>query len=292
MSSIHRIAVLMGVCLGVGCYLANPEDTASPVSEDDSVSDINGSGTGAVPEGRDVFENNDFTIYWEHYDVWEQGACTRIQLKNEGREVRGWEMVVDLSEDVTSWLDAGGAFMWLVGDQILIEQEDDAGFEPWERASMYYCAEPAVLIEDVVVTFREADDGDGWSGDDSSGDATDADDAPVFTGSESFTTEAGYPVVWTYETYMVSDYACMNITLANGADEALSFISFTTQMSNTTEFVEPVGGAPLVDSSSVLTFVFDDGAVADPGASVGGRVCMTPMARPVGLLDVVVQPSM
>lgn len=290
MSIICRSAFVTGAVVFSGCYLANTEQEVAPVQEgDDSAFQIDGSSSGPVPEGRGIIEDNGFKIYWEHYEVWEQGACTAIRLKNEGREVRGWEMVVDLSEDVTRWLDAGGAFMWLVDDQIFVEQEDYSDFDPWERADMFYCAEPAVLIDDVSVTFRESGDDDERSGDDSS---DDDDDDVAFEGSELFTTEEGYPVLWTYETYSVADYACMNMALENRSDTPLEFVSFTAQMSNTTEFVEPEGGAPLVDRSSVLTFVMDPGAIAEPSGSVEARVCMTPLARPLALLDVVAQSSM
>jgi len=290
MPMTDRLALLVSWTVCGGCYMAGGEE---PVIEESGLSESgdggsSGSSSGPVPAGRDIIEDNGFKIYWEHYEVWEQGACTRIRLKNEGREVRGWEMTVDLSEDVTSWLDSGGAFMWLVDDQIFVEQEDYSAFDTWESVEMYYCAEPAVLIDDATVTFREGATDDGWAGDGSDA----ADDASTFAGEVSYTTEGGFPVVWSYAAYNVADYTCMDVDLENGSEVALEVISFTAQMSHTTSYVDYQGGAPIDESSSLLTFLFDSGSVAEPGARVSGRVCMTPLARPVELLDVVVRPAM
>jgi hypothetical protein len=295
MSMTKHLASLVFVTVCAGCYMAGED---APVVEESGLSEggdggTSGSSPGPVPAGRDIIEDNGFKVYWEHYEVWEQGACTRIRLKNEGREVRGWEMTVDLSEDVTNWLESGGAFMWLVDDQIVIEQEGYADFDPWESVDMYYCAEPAVLIDDASVTFREGATDDGWEADDDDDDDDDdSDAASTFEGEVPYTTEAGYPVVWSYAAYSVADYTCMDVALTNGAEVALEFISFTAQMSNTTTYVNAEGGAPIDETSSRLTFLFDGGSVAEPGSQVSGRVCMTPLSRPVELLDVVVRPAM
>ena len=285
MPMMERLAGLVCVTAFSGCYTASegePGGEESGLSESGDGSSA-GSSSGPVPAGRGIVEDNGFKIYWEHYEVWDQGACTRIRLKNEGRQVRGWSMTVDLSEDIVSWLDAGGAFMWLVDDQIFIEQEDYTDFAPWESVEMYYCAEPAVLIDDVSVTFQEesTDDGDG-----------DASDASTFEGEVPWITETGHSVVWSYTAYHVADYTCMDVALENRSDVALEFISFTAQMSNTTSYVDVQGGAPIDETSSLLTFLFDIGAVAEPASQVAGRVCMTPVARPVELLDVVARPAM
>ena len=217
MSIIRRSAFVVGTVMFSGCYLANTEQAVAPVEEDEeSAFEIDGSSSGPVPEGRGIIEDNGFKIYWEHYEVWEQGACTAIRLKNEGREVRGWEMVVDLSEDVTRWLDAG-AFMWLVDDQIFIEQEDYPTSTLGTRRHVLLrraCGLDRRCLRDVSGVGRRR-----WVERDDSSD--DDDDDVAFEGSELFTTEEGYPVLWNYETYSVADYACMNMALENRSDTPL-----------------------------------------------------------------------
>ena len=167
MPMTERLAGLVVVMAVSGCYSAT--EGGAVVEESGLLESGDGGSSGSslepVPVGRGLLEDNDFQIDWEHYEVWEEGACTRIHLQNEGRAVRGWQMAADLSEEITNWLDSGGAFMWLAEDRIFIEQEDDTELESWQSTSMYYCAEPAVLIEDVSVTFREGTPDDGWEGD-------------------------------------------------------------------------------------------------------------------------------
>lgn len=283
-----RLLRLIGSLLPVlatGCYMA-AVDTAAPQGTDtDPASSSNsGSTTGQVEGARGILEHNDFKLYWEHYDGWEQGACTRLRLKNEGGDVQGWELDLTLSASITTWIDAGGAFMWLVDDHLTIEQEQLATFSTWESVEMYYCAEPAVELEGFTAAWQS---GDRSSSPDDTGSGSTTGDAelPTLEGELPFTSDGG-SALFSWESYATGSYTCLNFAMTNTTDTPAAIVSFDVQLSNATEFVYETGGAVLERNTDTLSFLFDQRDALEPGAARSGRVCMVAMAQPVAVLDV------
>jgi|GEM_PF-4678041 len=288
MPSFFRLAAVLPLVWSTGCYMAANDavDSASTSGLSSSSGGESGSATGPVTGERGIIEHDGFKLYWEHYDAWEQGACTRLRLKNEGGEVRGWEMTVDLSDDITNWIDSGGAFMWLVDDQITVEQEDYSDFDAWESVEMYYCAEPAAEVNDFTITWREGEDRDGGSTGGGSGD-DDPVDLPSLDGELDYVHADGRSVTFHYEGYENEGYTCLNFDVENTHDAPLVVRSITTELSNDTEFVYFTGGTVIDTDSDELAFVFDDPTELEPGESVSGRACMTLMAEPTSVSRVV-----
>ena len=64
MSIIRRSAFVVGTVMFSGCYLANTEQAAAPVEEEEeSAFEIDGSSSGPVPEGRGIIEYNGFRLF-------------------------------------------------------------------------------------------------------------------------------------------------------------------------------------------------------------------------------------
>jgi hypothetical protein len=298
MQNVLRLAtvapLLFASALASGCYMAatdTVEESASGVSANTG-SDSTGSSTGVIPEGHGILESSGFKLYWEHYDAWEQGACTRMRLKNEGGEVRGWEMHVELSEDLIQVFDYGGAYFWLGNsdDELSIEQSDYSDFDNWESVEMYYCAEPAVDIDAFTITWNEGEARPTDSTpDDDSVDDGDA-DAEV-EGSKVVTTASGHEVEWSFTSYATGTYACTDFAIQNDSDTALDILNVQVQMSGTASFVEPEGGEVIPTVSDTMNFTFNPVESTDPGDSVEGRVCTTPATVPIGTPVVRVEES-
>lgn len=284
MHSFIRLAAVTTLLGATGCYMAGDDDLVDGSTEglSEAGGGDNGSATGPVSGGRDIIEADGFKLYWEHYDAWEQGACTRLRLKNEGGEVRGWEMNLQLSENVTDWIDSGGAFMWLVDDQLTVEQEDFSDFESWESVEMYFCAEPAVEIDDFQITWREGED----RGPDVD-ETEEEEELPSVSGTLEFDQGDGHSAALTYESYVNGGYTCLNFDVENTSEGPAAIFGFDLQLSNRTDFVYASEGIVVEDSSDTLSFIFDDRSVLEVGEKTEGRVCMTAMAEPEELASVI-----
>ena len=283
--SLALVLPLVGV-LASGCYSVSEttDDTGASAEGLTGSGGSGGSSTGPVTGERGILQADGFKLYWEHYDAWEQGACTRLRLKNEGGEVAGWSMTIDLSDDITNWIDSGGAFMWLVDDQLLVEQDDFDDFESWESAEMYFCAEPAVELDHFDITYQSSEDRGSSGGSDGGSDA-DPDDLPGFSGTMDYTDADGRAARLTYESWITADLSCVDFEVENRSRTPLVIEGFRLALSNDTDVLLHEGGTPAESPADELDYVLDAREATDPGESASARVCMSPLARPTSLLD-------
>jgi len=281
-----------------GCYMAQEAGVDSAVEGlQGAPSDEAMSANGPLEGARGVLEANGMKLYWQHYSMWEGGACTNLRLKNEGAAVRGWQMMIEASEGMTYWADDGGAFFFPDGQTIWVEAENNTGLDSFDSVEMYYCAEPAAELTAMEIWWREGggelDDG-GDDGDDGGGGGDDGggDDLPGgFSGIMDYTDGNGNSARLSYATWITSSVTCVDFEVENTGVRSVVIERFTIDFDDDIEIHLREGGEVFQDQPDEVTVVFPEGRESDPGDHVGARVCMDPLARPDRLEEMVLTPA-
>ena len=80
--STHLLATMLGTLLpSTGCYMPQ-EGELTPTSEgieSDSQAGEGDSYTGSLDGGRGIMHSDGFKLFWQHYSVWEGGACQSLE---------------------------------------------------------------------------------------------------------------------------------------------------------------------------------------------------------------------
>ena len=292
--STHPLATFLGaVLLTTGCYMPQ-EGELTPTAEGlESASEDAAEGdgyTGSLDGGRGIMHSDGFKLFWQHYSVWDGGACTNLRLQNEDDPVRGWQMILHTSDAMTYWADDGGAFFFPDGDMIWVESEDNTVIERFESVEMYYCAEPAAELRGLEVSWREVIE-DHNDPEDSRDDSSDGGDpSNDFSGTMDYADASGNSARLHYSSWTSTGLACIDVKVENTGVRSVIIERFTLDFDGDIVLGLHEGAEVRQDQPDELTFIFPPERESDPGDTVSARACMTPLAQPQRLEELVLTP--
>ena len=275
----------------LGCYApSSAQDSAAGAAEDPSGGTIWGgasgsggsSGAGTATE-RGILKDDDFTIFWRWYGDadWEEGTCTEILLRNDGDDVRTWQLALELSAEIGNFSHEDGAFFIVDGTTLLADPVTSTRISSGSSASMSYCAEPRATVLSAAVDSTR--DGSSSSSDDDDDGSVDEDDGIVIGDVET-----SLPGVRMYylEGSESEGGRCLELNLANEGTGTWTIEETTLR------FAEPVALTDYWESlfrvdGETLTVTWP-GYLGDldPGESFRGTVCLDPLSEPESI-DVV-----
>ncbi|MEC7946170.1 MAG: hypothetical protein VX265_01300 [Myxococcota bacterium] len=153
----HRPLLL---ALTLGCY------TPTPAQESGAGDDTAGGGSDAVEGGsggvtasaRGTFTVDDVTVFWRWYGEaeWREGTCMEILLRNDGADVRTWQLTLDLDAEIERFSFEDGAFFDVDGTRLVAQPVGNARVDADGSVSMRYCAEPRARVTAVdALVVRE-----------------------------------------------------------------------------------------------------------------------------------------
>lgn len=283
-----------------GCYMAQEAGVDSAVDGlETGPSEEGVSSAGPLEGSRGILQADEMKLYWQHYSVWDGGACTKIRLKNEGAPVRGWQLRVEASDTMTYWADDGGAYFFPDGQDLWVEANDNAALESFDSVEMYYCAEPAVELVAMEAWWREGggeldeeggDDDGREDGDDGHGDGDEG--LPgSFSGIMDYTDGSGNSARLSYASWITTSVTCLDFEVENTGLRTVVIERFRIDFEDDIDANLHEGGEVFQDQPDELTVVFPEGRESDPGDRVKARVCMDPLSRPQRLEEMVLTPA-
>jgi hypothetical protein len=282
----------------LGCYApSSVQDTAAGAEADPSGGTIWGddsssggsSGAGTASD-RGILTDEDFTVFWRWYGNadWEEGTCTEILLRNDGDEVRTWQLALELSAEIGSFSHEDGAFFIVDGTTLLADPVTNTRISAGSSASMSYCAEPraSVLSADVRATRgggTDDDDDAGSDDEDDGSDDTDTDDSLVLGDVE--TPLEGVRLYYREGTESQGG-RCMELNLTNEGSTSWTIEETTLRFSEPVTLTDYWESLFRVDEETLAVSWPSYLGDLDPGETFRGTACLDPLSEPVSV-DVV-----
>lgn len=114
-----------------------------------------GTSGGVTASARGAFTVDEVTLFWRWYGdaEWRDGTCMEILLRNDGTNVRTWQLALDLDAELQRFSYEDGAFFDVEGTRLTVQPVGNARVDANGSVSMRYCAEPRarILAADALV---------------------------------------------------------------------------------------------------------------------------------------------
>lgn len=265
----------------VGCYQPREEQTADTATGGGApATGTDGSGStsyGSVGDDGGRLSDGDFTLYWRWYGDadWTSGSCVELRLRNNGSSVSFWEMELDLDAELTQWVYEDGGFFWPDGDRILVEPTGRGQLTRYESHLAYFCAEPAVRIDDFdITTVAGGDDDD----DDRDDDDDDREDDDTMLGDAA----TGLDGVRLYYRG-VQEGRCLELNLLNDGDTSWDVTETRLQFDDDVELTDYWEALFRVEGGDLYAVWPRYLGALDPGDQFRGTACFEPLDAPASI---------
>ncbi len=272
---MSRAAALAAVLLAA-CYQPRAEealDTATAPGAAGGGGSSSSSPYGSIGDDRGRLSDGDFTLYWRWYgDVaWTNGTCVELRLRNNGSSVSWRDMELDLDAELTRWVYEDGGFFWPDSDQILVEPTGRGRLTRYESAMAYFCAEPAVRIDDFSIDTVA---GSGSDDRDDDPDPDDGDDDKVLGDAAT-----GLDGVRLYYRE-VQDGACLELNLLNSGTKSWTITETRMEFPEDVELTDYWEAIFRVEGGDLYALWPGYLGALDPGEQFRGTACFEPLAEP------------